>query len=274
MLKIYKEEKDTLAFYLLFMGSFMLLIFLAFIFYKVSVNNLWNNSIVWLVIVFVLYVINIFVFGIIYYSYYLSAPTAFSFNSNVSEQQIEDIKLDIDENISKIPMRILLLKQLEVELDRLGRTEEGDIFQYVLESHKPYIVETAGCIFKYYCRHVHVGQLRDFVDLHIHTKENTCAEIFYGNILGYPEATKLIKRLEYSAKEYMKTLENTKTSPPLIWSYWDFLYFSTITQTTVGYGDILPNSTGIRKLVTFQILIGLALVAFVINIVILKTSLN
>jgi Ion channel/Protein of unknown function (DUF1345) len=41
-----------------------------------------------------------------------------------------------------------------------------------------------------------------------------------------------------------------------IWRYWDFLYFSIITQTTVGFGDILPNSTSVRMLVSIQILCG------------------
>ena len=50
----------------------------------------------------------------------------------------------------------------------------------------------------------------------------------------------------------------TSTEP---WSYWDFLYFSTITQTTVGYGDMLPNTTYVRMLVIAQVLIGVILIA-------------
>ena len=53
-----------------------------------------------------------------------------------------------------------------------------------------------------------------------------------------------------------------------IWSFLDFVYFSTITQATVGYGDMLPNSTGIRMIVALQVLIGLALLVILINIVI------
>jgi hypothetical protein len=41
------------------------------------------------------------------------------------------------------------------------------------------------------------------------------------------------------------------------WSYLDFFYFSTITQTTVGYGDILPNSSAVRIVVIMQALIGI-----------------
>jgi hypothetical protein len=48
---------------------------------------------------------------------------------------------------------------------------------------------------------------------------------------------------------------------------WDFLYFSIITQSTVGYGDILPNRTLIRIFVSLQILWGLVLLVVAINLV-------
>ena len=43
------------------------------------------------------------------------------------------------------------------------------------------------------------------------------------------------------------------------WTYIDFFNFSTITQTTVGYGDILPNSSLVRCVVVVQVLLGLVL---------------
>lgn len=39
----------------------------------------------------------------------------------------------------------------------------------------------------------------------------------------------------------------------------DFLYFSFVTVTTVGYGDIVPQHTFVRVLVLLQILLGLTL---------------
>lgn len=41
----------------------------------------------------------------------------------------------------------------------------------------------------------------------------------------------------------------------------DFCYFSFITVTTVGYGDIVPAHTFVRGLVLLQVLFGLSLIA-------------
>jgi hypothetical protein len=48
-------------------------------------------------------------------------------------------------------------------------------------------------------------------------------------------------------------------SLPEDWTFEDFLYFSVITQATVGYGDILPNSSAIRVCVIIQVMIGLVI---------------
>lgn len=64
-----------------------------------------------------------------------------------------------------------------------------------------------------------------------------------------------------------RRIDSLSTSTPDVWSYLDFLYFSIIAQTTVGFGDILPNSTLTRMVVAAQILIGYALLVVVLNIV-------
>ena len=40
----------------------------------------------------------------------------------------------------------------------------------------------------------------------------------------------------------------------------DFVYFSFVTVTTLGYGDIVPNHTFVRMLVVIQILFGVMLI--------------
>jgi hypothetical protein len=73
-----------------------------------------------------------------------------------------------------------------------------------------------------------------------------------------------------SIKEKIYELEKQRTTvrdnSSYVWGYIDFIYFSTITQTTVGYGDILPNSRFVRILVIFQILFGYFLIAVLLNI--------
>ncbi len=44
--------------------------------------------------------------------------------------------------------------------------------------------------------------------------------------------------------------------------FFDFIYFSVITATSTGYGDILPNSTTIRILVSTEIFLSLFLFGF------------
>jgi hypothetical protein len=49
-------------------------------------------------------------------------------------------------------------------------------------------------------------------------------------------------------------------------TYVDFLYFSTVTSGTVGYGDILPNSTKTKLFVIIQICINLFLTLVLFNL--------
>lgn len=54
--------------------------------------------------------------------------------------------------------------------------------------------------------------------------------------------------------DWIKELENNSDSykKPKTWERLDFLYFSAVTQLTIGYGDIVPNSTWTRSLVFVQ----------------------
>jgi hypothetical protein len=56
------------------------------------------------------------------------------------------------------------------------------------------------------------------------------------------------------------------------WSFWDFLYFSGITLTTVGFGDILPNNTRVRQIVLLEVLCGVVLLVVVLNTIIGSSS--
>jgi hypothetical protein len=53
-----------------------------------------------------------------------------------------------------------------------------------------------------------------------------------------------------------------------LWSFEDFLYFSALTQTTLGCNDIVPNSTKVRRLVMLQLLLAYAVLVILVNVVI------
>jgi hypothetical protein len=68
---------------------------------------------------------------------------------------------------------------------------------------------------------------------------------------------------EHSA--IMARLQTLNTPSPDVWSFWDFFYFSVITQGTVGYGDIIPNRTLVRSIVVAQLLLGYLVLVVVVN---------
>src|SRR5947209_7755645 len=85
------------------------------------------------------------------------------------------------------------------------------------------------------------------------------------NINGYKDMILSdIKSTEELILNYHRMVQEPDI-PEQIWSYWDFLYFSIITITTVGYGDILPNSTKVRIWVILEILLGSILLIVLVN---------
>lgn len=51
------------------------------------------------------------------------------------------------------------------------------------------------------------------------------------------------------------------------WDWVDCLYFSVVTLTTVGYGDIAPTTTGGKIFTIFYIILGLGIILNFIEII-------
>jgi Ion channel len=50
-----------------------------------------------------------------------------------------------------------------------------------------------------------------------------------------------------------------------VWDFVDFAYFSCVTMTTLGYGDIVPNSRSARMAVMAQAWLGVSYIAFALS---------
>lgn len=241
--------------------------------------ELLKNRNQWLLVVFATYVGFILIFSVVYYVIYRRYPRAFAFNADVLRSQSETFKADTEKAILKILNELDILKHLIEQLqNRENRVpfeaqllEEGVVVTPQYKCHITLVtVRAAGP--------VATPNVQRFTDLRVEdTDENRVVKIrrdehiknFSDNLRSYRGAIQLFSDdLEKALKEHRRRLSTLSGDSPEVWTYLDFLYFSTITQTTVGYGDILPNSTRVRVIVILQILVGLLIVGFVINYVV------
>jgi hypothetical protein len=70
------------------------------------------------------------------------------------------------------------------------------------------------------------------------------------------------------AETLIRRLDTIDSRHPDVWSFADFIYFSTMTQATGGYGDIRPNSTEVRLIAVGQVLVGLAILVIMVNVIV------
>ena len=49
------------------------------------------------------------------------------------------------------------------------------------------------------------------------------------------------------------------------WGVIDSIYFSVVSLTTVGYGDLTPETQGGRLFVVFYLIVGIAIIAALVN---------
>ena len=70
--------------------------------------------------------------------------------------------------------------------------------------------------------------------------------------------------VDQAAEKIVQTAKRTgaRVSGPVPLPFPDALYFSLVTQATVGYGDVTPHDDGIRLLASLQVILGQVLLLF------------
>ncbi len=233
----------------------------------------------WLGGIFFIYLCTLFLFARIYQLIYNKWPHSFSFNKKVLRTQSASFKDIVEREIAKIADDLELLNYF---LDHVQPRQDWVPFERML-------IEDGIAVTPNYRYRLHAKaaqrasapgaptspppQLTLLVE---GTKGNEIASFtINGNSTVLPRSVDEFREVVQSFKEDQEAtlaeqnrrLLTISGEAPEVWSFADFLYFSTITQTTVGYGDILPNSTMVRIVVVVQIVFGLLLIGVAINFI-------
>ncbi|HZH30889.1 MAG TPA: potassium channel family protein [Pyrinomonadaceae bacterium] len=229
----------------------------------------------YLFFLFIFYIITLFSFAGIYYLIYVRDPRSFAFNSDIRASQGEDYNAWAEREIADYTVLVDLLRKLSDQFEKGGNPRPPRRWW---ESPAPFVTSEHQYTFtQVTIMAAPAGVVDQYISLSI--KDNNGNEIrkirlpnekFVTVPDNVEEGKKVTTGLISYYEQYMGEVRRrvgTLTSPyPEIWSYWDFLYFSTITQTSVGYGDILPNSTQVRVVVVGHLLISTVMLVLVINL--------
>jgi hypothetical protein len=231
----------------------------------------------WLLVVFLCYLAFVFAFGIVYYAIYENNRSAFAFNADIVRSQSRTVKIESQHRLEQLASELALLQQLKEELNTIDTQptiglEFGGLMitSSVRGSNAVYTVIWPKARFT-----APGPGIPPPTDLRVSSLDGRSQV----RIIGNPEydlprsiaefnglCDRWIADWEANSRNVRTVLDSLETDSPDVWSYWDFLYFSAITQFTVGYGDILPNSTSVRIVVLLQTCIAALLLVVVINV--------
>jgi len=241
----------------------------------------------------ILYFIVIILFGFIYQAIYLNNKSSFLFNSEIQKKQeknyfvsLKSSKNELLDSLKKYKSIFEILnsininiekyeefyKSIEKRISKFKRLEFRDTFKIFINKSK----SIAFIVFQYQ----RYNFLRYGLRLYLYTKELGNNEIRYlefrrfYDIRTFIEPTKFLNNIIHSTKNIindinieLRNIEEQRIRKE-VWNYWDFFYFSLMTMSTTGFGDIIPNNTFIRLMVVLEIFIGIILTIFLINFVI------
>lgn len=227
-----------------------------------------------LLILFGIYLVLVFLFGISYWRIYIKDPRSFSFNADILRDQTLNLRSEITRSFQSNSTALDLLRKAKSYLEEgVVPIEERISKWYSLTTIR--IVDWGNIRFVRR-KTTYGGGIGGIMalgyDLYIEEKGGNSARRSF--MLGPSDHRSLSELFDLWITTATNAIER-KGSPekfdatvmPVVWSIFDFMYFSLITQTTVGYGDMLPNSTRIRVLVGTQVIIAYLLLIVVVNVI-------
>jgi hypothetical protein len=225
-----------------------------------------------IVVAFGGYVLLIVCFAVLYHVLYRRRTTRFLFAVDIVRSKAQEVRLRAtndavlaDSVLGTAPEVLTALQSETVTPAKSSRADaHPDDREFAFQS---------GLLVRSNVWRVIIGDSGSLVDIHLDIERGSERVTLKGSCEFAPTTAESLSeflraivaesvRLRSSAQ---RRLSNSSDDPPRVWNFVDFLYFSTVTQSTVGYGDILPNSSLIRMLVASQILLGYVILVVVLN---------
>jgi hypothetical protein len=217
--------------------------------------------------VFGIFCLSILTFAIAYQRLYRKNSSHFLFNEAITKRQKEIVESETTRELALLAKRIVLMSELLNEFVEGKATIQPKTYDVILTSGSRYSFRSGPplggapptCLF-------------------LDVLDEKGATIVWDCFLPYAEwprkpqefrdlAHSVIKSFSRESLRLEQRLASLQSDSPKVWSLLDFLYFSTVIQATVGLGDILPNSTIVRCLVTAQVLFGYVILLIAVNMV-------
>ena len=224
-----------------------------------------QNHNLWIAACFMSYVGLIVTFAVIYFSLYRSSPQRFIVAARVQQAQLSSYTAITKRRIQTLSAEIESLKNIQSRIEK-GANPKNLAAQGIQDTLP------SGCRYILYLATPDSSGTTKRPTIELQDPEGyelgrvPLVTPWWGKRW---DETFLKRSCKNQAKiaQLEKRLQALQTDPYDIWSFWDFLYFSTICQTTVGFGDILPNATSIRLIIVSQVLLGYGLIVVLLNIV-------
>jgi hypothetical protein len=221
----------------------------------------------WILTCFGLFLISIIVFAFVYYQLHKKNSRRFLFSAEIKLSQRDSFVAEATRRIERLEATIEALDFWALELEKgIPKSSLYEKGEFILPSG----------------RRTRIARWQTPISV-----SGFSTTVFVCNVWDESGTLRLEEKLPtslifetYSKKSHeqeqqfrrsqvaslKQQLSSLSLESGFVWSFWDFLYFSAISQTTVGYGDILPNATVVRLLVVSQILVGYAILVVLLNV--------
>lgn len=258
---------------------------------KTQTNKYFNSLFSKLSLIFIFFLLIAIVFGFIYYYTYRNDPTSFLVAKpfvqkralNEQIKQLIDLQQNLNENISFLRKKVHDLNERKTE-DQISVEEVKSLMRRYLQTDTSVFLASNWNPMSFPYFEIKIDTLRTFQMIQPHfikyvtrpryqkmkRKDGTDEWVeYYPLITTYEDILdelidreKEVNNRMTQAKNYIE--ENYIAKLDLA----DFMYFSISTITTLGFGDIAPNSTIIRWFAICEVLLGLFVAMVVINTIV------